>query len=98
MAKYPQAQWNMGWNYLSIPISNGVTVVVWEWLSIFNPHFILDTITYPCWDEVYIMLVKKAIVVRGLLRLIWLELLYAIFIHIVDRYKLSILDIDICTW
>ena len=29
---------------------NGCTVEVWEWISNFIPHFIMDMITYPCWD------------------------------------------------
>ena len=29
---------------------NGCTVEVWEWLSNFIPYFIMDVITYPCWD------------------------------------------------
>ena len=29
---------------------NGCTVVkVWEWITNFFPHFIIDVITYPCW-------------------------------------------------
>ena len=34
------------------PFSNfsGCTVDVWEWISNFIPHFIMDVITYPCWD------------------------------------------------
>ena len=26
------------------------TVEVWEWISSFVPLFIMDVITYPCWD------------------------------------------------
>ena len=29
---------------------NGAAVEVWEWISIFISHFIMDLITYPCWD------------------------------------------------
>ena len=29
---------------------NGVTVEVWEWIGNFFLHFIMDTVTYPCWD------------------------------------------------
>ena len=32
------------------PNFNGCTVEVWEWISNFTPHFIMDLITYPCWD------------------------------------------------
>ena len=30
------------------PNFNGCTVEVWEWISIYIPHFIMDGITYPC--------------------------------------------------
>ena len=29
---------------------NGCTVEVREWASNFIPYFIMDVITYPCWD------------------------------------------------
>ena len=29
---------------------NGCAVEVWEWLSNFTPHIIMDVITYSCWD------------------------------------------------
>ena len=32
------------------PNFNGTTVEVWEWISNFIPHFIMDIIAYPCWD------------------------------------------------
>ena len=35
------------YNYLSI---FGCTVEVWEWISNFIQDFIMDVITYPCWD------------------------------------------------
>ena len=30
----------------------GCTVEVWEWISYSIPYFIMDVITYPCWDYV----------------------------------------------
>ena len=27
------------------------TVEVWEWITNFIPHFLMDLITYPCWDQ-----------------------------------------------
>ena len=30
---------------------NGSTIEVWKWISDFILHFIMDVITYPCWDE-----------------------------------------------
>ena len=32
------------------PLYNGYTVEVSEWISDFISHFIMDVITYPCWD------------------------------------------------
>ena len=37
---------------------NGCTVEVEEWIGYFTPHFIMDGITYPCWDLSWTMLVK----------------------------------------
>ena len=37
---------------------NGCTVGVWEWISNFIPHFIMDVITYPCLGWSQTMLVK----------------------------------------
>ena len=36
-----------GINYFPILKFNGETVEVWEWISNFIPHFIMDVITYP---------------------------------------------------
>ena len=43
---------NKVWDEITYPFSyfNGATVEVWEWISKFIPHFIMDVITYPCWD------------------------------------------------
>ena len=32
------------------PNFNGCTVEVWEWISNFSPHFIMDVITYSRYD------------------------------------------------
>ena len=32
----------------SFPNFNSCTVEVWEWISNFTPHFMMDVITYPC--------------------------------------------------
>ena len=40
------------------PNSNGCTVEVWEWISNFISHFIMDVITYRCWDDSLSKLVK----------------------------------------
>ena len=39
---------------------NGCTVEVWEWINNLIPHFIMDVITYPCWDSIQTILVKGA--------------------------------------
>ena len=35
---------------MTLETFNGCTTEVWEWISYFIPHFIMDVITYPCWD------------------------------------------------
>ena len=40
------------------PNFNGITVEVWEWISIFILHFTGYVMTYPCWDLSYTMTVK----------------------------------------
>ena len=32
------------------PIFKGATIEVWEWISNYILHFIMDVITHPCWD------------------------------------------------
>ena len=50
----------MGWIYVSNHNFNGITVEVWEWISNFIPYFMMDVITYPCWDLSKTMSVKGA--------------------------------------
>ena len=40
------------WDKITNPFPNfnGATVEVWEWISDFIPHFIMDVITYPRQD------------------------------------------------
>ena len=40
------------WDVITYPFLNfnGVTVEVLEWISKIIPYFIIDAITYPCWD------------------------------------------------
>ena len=40
------------------PNFNGVTFAVWECISNFIPHFTIDAITYPCWDQLLTILVN----------------------------------------
>ena len=48
------------WDEITIPFPkfNGCTVEVWEWISTFTPHFLMDVITYPAWDLSQTMLVN----------------------------------------
>ena len=40
------------WGEITYPFPNfnGCTVEVWEWISNFIPHFIMNVITVSCWD------------------------------------------------
>ena len=40
------------WDEITYPLLNfnGATVEVEEWISNIILHFIIDVITYPCWD------------------------------------------------
>ena len=48
-------------NTYPFPNFNGFTVEVWEWISIFISHYVMDVITYPCCDESQSMLTKGAL-------------------------------------
>ena len=50
------------WDEITCPFPNfnGCTVEVWGWISDSIPHFMINVITYPCWDYSWIMLVKGA--------------------------------------
>ena len=50
------------WVEITYPFPNfdGCNVRVWEWISNFIPQFIMDVITYPCWDWSKSMLVLGA--------------------------------------
>ena len=39
------------WDDITYPFSNfnGANIEIWEWISDFIPHFIMDLITCPCW-------------------------------------------------
>ena len=47
MDKYSHA--SKVWIAITYPLHNCI-IEVWEWLSNFIPHFIMDVITYLCWD------------------------------------------------
>ena len=40
------------WDEITYPFPNftGCNVEAWEWISNLIPHFIMDAITYLCWD------------------------------------------------
>ena len=52
---------NRVWGEIMYPLSNFnvVTVEVWEWISNFIAHFMMDVITHPCWDWSLFMLKAK---------------------------------------
>ena len=31
---------------------NGCNVDIWEWISYFIAHILMDVITYPCWIQI----------------------------------------------
>ena len=43
---------NKMWDEITYPFPNFniEAVEVWEWISNSIPYFIVDVITYPCWD------------------------------------------------
>ena len=51
---------NKVWHEISYQFPNfsGVTINVWEWISYFISHFVMDVITDPCWDLIYPIAVK----------------------------------------
>ena len=40
------------WDKFTYPFPNfnGATVEVWEYISNFIPHYMMDIATYPCWE------------------------------------------------
>ena len=54
-------QYNV-WDEIAYPVPNfnGCTIKVWEWISNFTPHLLVDVITNPCWDWRSSILVKWA--------------------------------------
>ena len=42
------------------PNISGCTAEVWEWMSNFIPHILMDVITYPSWDLSKKMFIKRA--------------------------------------
>ena len=54
----PSKMWDE--SHYPFPIVNGATVNVMERMSNFIARFVMDVITYPCWDYSKSMLVKGA--------------------------------------
>ena len=50
------------WDEITDPFPNftGGTIKVWEWISNFIPHFVMDVITYPCWDLSYYQILQAS--------------------------------------
>ena len=63
------------WDEITSPFPNFncATIEVCEWISNFIPHFIMDVITNPCWDQSSSMLVKRSLGVPLCIRfsLLW---------------------------
>ena len=38
------------WEEITYPFPNFTVIEVCEWISNFIPHFVMDVITYLCWD------------------------------------------------
>ena len=38
---------------------NGAGIEIWEEMSNFTPHFIMDVITYLCWDGLMLVMLVK---------------------------------------
>ena len=51
---------NKVWDEIIYPFPNLNFIEVWKWISDFIPHFIMDVITYACWDYSYSTLLKVA--------------------------------------
>ena len=49
MDKYSHAQWSVGWDYLSIRKLQWCNHLK---IDNFDPHFMMDEISYPCWIRV----------------------------------------------
>ena len=49
------------WDEITYPFPNfnGATIEVWEGINDFIPHFLMDVITYPCWDLKLIHISKR---------------------------------------
>ena len=46
------------WHEITWPFPNRCTTEVCEWISYFIPHFMMNVITYPCWNLSKSMLVN----------------------------------------
>ena len=71
---------NLAWESI-YPFLNfdAAAVEVWKIISKSTPHFRMDVITYPCWDQSYSALVKGiqgAMLPTGCIRNLPLPLIY----------------------
>ena len=64
-----------------LPNFNGCTVEVWKWISNFISHFIIDVITYPCWDWSECVLVKWVMDLTKSQKLIQLSKLLMLYLN-----------------
>ena len=61
---------NTAWDKISysFPNFNGAAVEIWEWISNFIQHYIMDVITLACWDLSWPVLIKGAKIWRKCLK------------------------------
>ena len=69
------------------PHLNDCTIEVWEWISNFIPHLIMDVVTYPCWDLSKSMLVKEAPGDTTWHHIAWSKLLQVLAYCLISPYQ-----------
>ena len=47
---------------------NGCILEVWKWISNFKSHYMMDVITYPCWDQILFMFIKLTLLFTEIFR------------------------------
>ena len=47
---------------------NGCILEVWKWISNFRSPYIMDVITYPCWDQILFMFIKLTLLFTEIFR------------------------------
>ena len=79
-------------------IKNWSTVGICEWISFFIPHFTGHEFTYPCWDDIWVILVNRApetigsVMVFSTHTIIHLRILHVINIKYISRIKIVYIE------